>query len=258
MGEADAKSKTYAVVVAGGSGTRMGADTPKQYLMLARRPILARTLEVFEKSAEIDAVIIVVPRGFVQKTRDEIVHRYNFPKVRYVVQGGRRRQNSVFNGLKAIRGACDVVAIHDGVRPLVTPDLIDKSVRVARNFGAAIVAYPVTSTIKIISHDGFVDSTPERRYLMAAQTPQTFQYPVLMKAYEQAMATDFRATDDSQLVERLGVKPIVVQGSRENIKITTTADLELAECIFRTRKAEAKSNGSKKTKSKPAPRTAKS
>lgn len=234
----DPVRKAYAVIVAGGVGRRMGRNVPKQYLLLAGRPILARTLEVFEKTPAIDGVVVVVPRGHVAATRADIVKKYGFAKVRTVCQGGDRRQDSVLCGLRAIKEPCDVVAIHDGVRPFVTADQISRSVHVARHFGAALVAAPVTSTIKKIADDGFVIDTPERRKLMAAQTPQTFRYDLILAAFEEAAREDFRATDDSQLAERLGVMVVVVQGDADNIKITNPVDLELAEVIWRRRRAK--------------------
>ncbi len=224
--------KTYAVIVAGGIGRRMGANKPKQFLKLARRPILARTLEVFEKCDAVDAVVVVAPRGYVKLVQAMIVKRYGFAKVKRVVMGGRRRQDSVWAGLQAVKGPCDVVAIHDGVRPLITCDVIEKSVLVAHNFGAALVAVPVTSTIKNISGDGFVRNTPERRMLMAAQTPQSFNYNLIMNAYKEAMKQDFRGTDDSQIAEHAGARVVIVPGMAENIKITTETDLVLAEMLF--------------------------
>jgi 2-C-methyl-D-erythritol 4-phosphate cytidylyltransferase len=228
--------KTYAVIVAGGIGRRMGANEPKQFLMLARRPILARTIEVFERTDAVDRIIIVAPRGYVELVHKDIVKRFGFQKVKRVVMGGRRRQDSVWAGLQAIKEPCDVAAIHDGVRPLVTPDIIEKSILVARNFGAALVAVPVTSTIKTITGDGFVRRTPERRTLMAAQTPQSFNYNIIMNAYSDAVKHDFRGTDDSQLVEHMGGRVVIVPGHQENIKITTETDLALAQMIISRRR----------------------
>jgi 2-C-methyl-D-erythritol 4-phosphate cytidylyltransferase len=229
------KMKTYAVVVAGGMGQRMGKPVPKQFLPLGDRPILAVTLEVFEHTDVIDAVVVAVPPVHVERTRAEIVEKYGFKKVETVCAGGDRRQDSVWEGLKAIKPPCDVVAIHDGVRPLIRPELITKSVMVARHFGGALVAHPVRSTIKIISDDGFVVSTPERRTLVAAQTPQTFAYQMILDAYKEAIRMDFRATDDAQIAEHAGARVIIVQGDAENLKITTETDLELAEIILKKR-----------------------
>lgn len=230
--------KTYAVIVAGGVGERMGRAEPKQFLPLAGEPIIARSIAVFESTGAIDAIVVVSGRESIERTQ-AIVREKNFRKVVAVVPGGSRRQLSVWEGLQAIEPPCDVVAIHDAVRPLVTPEIVTQSVLVARNFGGALVACPVTSTIKIISDDGFVRATPERRTLVAAQTPQTFSYSVLMRAYREAVAIDFRATDDSQVVERLGAPVVMVKGSEENLKITTPTDLVIAEAIFARRKLES-------------------
>ena len=227
--------RTYAVVVAGGSGKRMGTAVPKQFLPLGGEPVLARTLEVLERTDIIDAVVVAVPKDHVEFTRTEIVEKFSLKKVETVCAGGERRQDSVWAGLKSIKPPCDVVAIHDGVRPLVTPEIITKSVLVARNFGAALVAHPVRSTVKVISDDGFVVSTPERRTLVSAQTPQTFDYNLILTAYRKAIESDFRATDDSQIAEHAGARIVIVQGETENLKITTETDLEMAELIFQRR-----------------------
>jgi len=150
--------------------------------------------------------------------------------------GGKNRQESVAKGLAAIEKLGllpDVVVVHDGVRPFVDPKLIDKSVRIAANFGGALVAVPVTDTIKVITDDGFIRQTPDRRWLFSAQTPQAFQYHTLVDAHRKAEADGFVGTDDCQLVERVGGQIVIVEGDERNIKITTPHDLLVARALLK-------------------------
>jgi len=217
----------------------MGLDVPKQYLDLGGRPILARTLEAISAATEVHLIILVVPKGDVVFCKDEIVEKYGLEKVKRVVTGGKVRQESVLNGLKALEKLKllpEVVVIHDGVRPFIDPETVNKAVRTAANFGAALVARPVLETIKTITDDGFVRATPDRRWLYIAQTPQAFQYYVLQDAYRCALENDFVGTDDCQLVERIGGTVVVIEGHDQNIKITTQTDLLLAAELWRKRK----------------------
>jgi len=178
--------KTTAIIPAAGSGVRMNSDTKKQYLALQSKPILYWTLLAFENSEIIDEVILSVPSDDVDYCKKDIVDAFKFKKVFKVVTGGKRRQDSVANGFYAIEGDCGVVCIHDGVRPLISDELITKSVRTARHFGGACVAVRVTDTIKQITDDGFVQNTPIRRYLYSAQTPQSFDYSLYSDALDNA------------------------------------------------------------------------
>ena len=232
--------RTVAIIVAAGRGRRMGGETPKQFLPLARRPILAHTLAAFETAEIIDEVLIVVPRADVGRCREEVVGRYRYAKAKDVLAGGRKRQDSVLIGLRAIREPCDVVCIHDGVRPFVRPDVIEKSVRTAARLGASVVAVPVSDTIKIATDDGFVKGTPDRCHLWAAATPQSFRYRLLRDAYEEAERDGFLATDDAMVVERTGAQVLLIEGTADNIKITTPEDLALARAILKRRNAEAR------------------
>jgi 2-C-methyl-D-erythritol 4-phosphate cytidylyltransferase len=230
--------RTVAVIVAAGRGRRMGAGAPKQFLPLARKPILAHTLAVFEAAEIVDEVLVVVPRDEVARCRTEVVEKYRFRKVRAVLPGGRKRQDSVLTGLRAIEPPCDVVCVHDGVRPFVRPDAIERSVRTAARLGASVVAVPVTDTIKIATDDGFVKATPDRCLLWAAATPQSFRYGMLLDAYERAERDGFLATDDAMVVERTGASVLLIEGTPDNIKITTPEDLALARAILKRRRAE--------------------
>jgi len=230
-----------AIVVAGGRGRRMGTEAPKQYLQLGGKTILQITLEAFQRAGEVGRIILVVPRGEVVYCRDEIVDRPGLDKVAQVVMGGKTRQESVARGLEAIEklGAHpDVVLVHDGVRPFIQTKIIDQAARIAAHFGAALTAIPVIDTIKAITDDGFVRLTPDRRWLMRAQTPQAFQYDTLLDAHRRAAAEDFVGTDDCQLVERIGGRVVIVPGDERNIKITTPHDWEVAQAIWKNWRAQ--------------------
>ncbi|MDP8224738.1 MAG: 2-C-methyl-D-erythritol 4-phosphate cytidylyltransferase [Candidatus Lernaella stagnicola] len=227
---------TVAIVVAGGRGRRMRTDQAKQYIELEGKSILQRSLEAVAAADLVDQIILVVPRGDVVFCRDTLVDRGNLDKMVRVAMGGKNRQESVAKGLAAIEKLGllpDVVVVHDGVRPFVDPKLIDKSVRIAANFGGALVAVPVTDTIKVITDDGFIRQTPDRRWLFSAQTPQAFQYHTLVDAHRKAEADGFVGTDDCQLVERVGGQIVIVEGDERNIKITTPHDLLVARALLK-------------------------
>ncbi len=222
--------RSVAIVVAAGKGKRAGGSVPKQFRPLLRKPVVAWALEAFEKSS-IDEVILVVLAGWTKRVKAEIVERYGLGKVRSVVVGGRTRQESVIRGFRRIKDADCIVCIHDGARPFVSPDLIDRSVEAAMRFGASVVASPVKDTVKVTTDDGFVRWTPDRSYLWSAQTPQCFRGDIFRAAVEKAEREGILATDDSSLVERLGERIAIVPGTEENIKITTEFDFTIAKAI---------------------------
>ena len=223
-----------ALVVAAGKGTRLGGERPKQFLELAGVPVIIHTLRQFERSREINEVITVLPAedlaGF-----ESLAKQFKLKKAGRVVAGGPTRAQSVRKGLMAI-GEPDIVAVHDGVRPFVTPLEIDQVVAAARATGAAILTTPVADTIKRV-RDGCVTETVPRVELRRALTPQCFRFEILKSAYEsldELESTGVEITDDSFLVERLGITPTAVEGSARNIKITNREDLVLAEAILRS------------------------
>ena len=225
-----------AIVVAGGRGRRMGKEVPKQYMKLGGKTILRRALEAVSAAELVRHIILVVPRGDVVHCRDELVDKGGLKKIVRVAQGGKNRQESVACGLAAIERLSvmpDVVVVHDGVRPFVNPKNIDKAIRIAAGFGGALVAVPVKDTIKVITDDGFVRQTPDRRWLFRAQTPQAFQYHTLVDAHRQAVADGFVGTDDCQLIERVGGRIVIVEGEERNIKITTPQDMLLAKALLK-------------------------
>jgi len=231
-----------AIVPAAGGGTRVAGLVPKQYLPLAGIPLLARTLLALQASRRVDSLILVVPPGHEERCRAEILAPFGLTTDE-VVPGGEDRQASVYAGLLRTSHSTDLILVHDGARPFITPPVIQAVVDAAAETGAAVVAMPVTDTIKLASLDGWVAETPERGRLWAAQTPQVFHAGLLRVAHIRAQAEGYRSTDDSALVERLGHPVRLVPGLAENIKITSTADLALADQILRARDRGTESAG---------------
>lgn len=222
----------HALIVAGGQGTRFASHTLKQYLPLAGVPILTRTLRVFDACPVIDRIFLVVPHSDIAFVRDAILGPAALKKSPRIVGGGRRRQDSVFNGLAAIDPDESVVVIHDGVRPLVSCESITASVQIAQQHGACIAALPVWDTLKRSTAAGVVAATLPRERVWLAQTPQAFRTRLIRSAHECARREAFSGTDDACLVERMGVVVHVCLGSPRNIKITTAEDLSMAEALL--------------------------
>lgn len=233
--------KAFALIPAAGMGKRMGASINKQYLQLDGLPIVARTISVFENSPLIEAIYLVIPAAEIPYCREHVVAACGFRKVVEIVPGGRERQNSVMNGLNAMRLHADdddVVLIHDGVRPLISPRLVRESIDVARNNDGALVAVPAKDTIKTV-RDGIVIDTLPREMLWQAQTPQSFRFSTIFVAHRSAEQEGFAGTDDASLVERRGGVVRIVRGDYKNIKITTPEDLVLATAFLAGENKEA-------------------
>jgi 2-C-methyl-D-erythritol 4-phosphate cytidylyltransferase len=221
-----------AIIAAAGSGSRMASDRPKQFLLLAGIPIIFHTLKAFEQCDSIHETIVVLPAESSAEFLEGAT-KFGLKKVSRVVPGGATRADSVKRGLGAVRAAtAGIVAVHDGVRPFVTADEIDRTIAAANERGAAILVAPATDTLKMVAEASVVQ-TLDRREVRHALTPQCFRYELLMRAYAQADVRDPTLTDDSLLVERLGVRVAVVEGSTRNIKITTADDLVLAESVLK-------------------------
>lgn len=233
-----------AIVPAAGGGTRMAAGLPKQYLPLAGVPLLARTLLALRAPGCVNRLVLVVPPGHEERCRREILEPFGL-SADAVVPGGEDRQASVCAGLLHAGAESDLILVHDGARPFITPAVIQAAVTAAAEAGAAVVAVPVTDTIKVADRDGWLVETPERGRLWAAQTPQVFRASLLREAHARALRDGFRTTDDSALVERLGHPVRLVPGSPENLKITTAADLLVADQILKEREM-TKSQGRKR------------
>jgi len=225
--------KTVAIIPAGGSGKRVGAPMAKQYLLLHALPVLVRTLLVFQKVEAISDIIVVVPGDDVLSVRKQVVEKYNLTKVAAVVAGGRQRQDSVACGLRAVKLPCDIVMVHDAVRPFVTEDMIIRVLAAAAGCGAASLGIPAKDTIKETTEDGIVKTTLPRRNLWQTQTPQAFSYNLLRRAYEAAEKDHYYGTDDASLAERIGAKVQMITGSDENMKITTPEDVKMAESLLK-------------------------
>jgi 2-C-methyl-D-erythritol 4-phosphate cytidylyltransferase len=224
--------QSVAIVVAGGSGKRMLHDRPKQYVPLAGIPILARTLIPFEKAPSIDRIILVVPDDDRKYVKDEIIDGYRITKVKQVQVGGEARQDSVRKGLEVLDDGDDIVLIHDGVRPFVTQDLIERSIGEAVRSGAVIPVVPAADTVKVVGEDGSIRDTPDRTDLRLAQTPQAFKREIILEAFESACRDGFYGTDDASLVERMGIPVRTIPGLPYNIKITTPEDLLIGEFLL--------------------------
>jgi 2-C-methyl-D-erythritol 4-phosphate cytidylyltransferase len=228
------------VIVAAGKGTRMGTEESKQYLLLDNKPILVHTLEVFHSMPEISHIILVVGEGDEQRC-EQYKQQYGFVKISHIVSGGKERQSSVLKGLRTLSDEVVWVLVHDGVRPFIIVKDIVACWRQAQEDGAAVLAVPVKDTVKVVNALGHIESTPDRRSLWAIQTPQAFRLDHLIYAHEQALKDDFTGTDDAMLLERLGEKVAVVEGSYTNIKITTPEDLAWAQYSIHLNKGENKS-----------------
>ena len=224
--------RVVALIPAAGQGRRMGAAKPKAFLSLGPIPILAHTLQKFEACPQVDEVLPLVPPGEGAIWTEEIVRQCGLKKVFQILPGGEERQESVYAGLKAIQGRADWVVIHDGVRPFISPELIGRTLSEARTWKAVVAALPANETLKEVSPGKEVLRTIDRRPLWMVQTPQSFEFNLIFGAHEKARKDGFLATDDSSLVERLGIPVKVVEGSRFNLKITTQEDLALGEALL--------------------------
>ncbi|MFH0768000.1 MAG: 2-C-methyl-D-erythritol 4-phosphate cytidylyltransferase [Chloroflexota bacterium] len=220
------QQKVGAVIVAAGSSQRMGG-VDKIFALLGGEPVLARVVDVFQGCDSIHQIVVVLSKQNLKAGR-RLVTEHEWSKVTDICAGGSRRQDSVVAGLSRLKH-CDWVIIHDGARPLVTADLIERGLEAAIETGAAVAAVPVTDTIKVAGDDWFVQGTPPRHNLWAVQTPQVFRFDIISEAYRQAKN---EVTDDAALVEQLDCRVKIYMGSYANIKVTTPDDLALAEFLW--------------------------
>ena len=221
-----------AIIAAAGQGTRLAGRRPKQFLELAGTPIIFHTLKVFEQCDEIQEFIVVVAAEEVAGFQS-LAAKYDLQKIKAVVSGGATRAQSVLHGLNAVEAAtAEIIAVHDGVRPFVTPEEIARTIQAAQLEGAAILVSAPVDTVKEVK-DGLVVRTLKRGELRNALTPQCFTYKLLRQAYENVDLSDPELTDESSLVERLGVKIATVEGSSRNIKITRPEDIAVGEGILK-------------------------
>ena len=232
--------RVEALIVSAGKGHRFieGKSTrpdhgKKQFHLLAEKPILAHTLDKFEACPLIHSILLVVGEEDMDYCLEEIIEKYQYKKISQIVPGGKRRQDSVKNGIEFLSKDTEIVVIHDGVRPFVTKEMIEDSIQSAIRFGAVVLAMPVKETIKMVKPDGTVLKTLDRESLWQIQTPQAFRVNVIKEAYHKATEDGFVGTDDASLVERLGVEVHILPGSYTNIKITTPEDLILANLFMK-------------------------
>ena len=227
--------KTTAIVLAGGRGKRMNSAVPKQFLSIQDKPVLYYSLKAFEDSF-IDSIILVASEDDKEYCQKEIVEKYRFRKIDKIVSGGKERYHSVLNGIKAA-GECDYIFIHDGARPFVTPDMLQRLYECVTECNACVAGMPVKDTIKIADENGYIATTPKRDLVWLIQTPQVFSYELIKKAYLLLEKEEYSLieqgisiTDDAMVVETLlGEKVKLVEGSYRNIKITTPEDMGVAE-----------------------------
>ncbi len=221
------------IIAAAGMSNRMGSKINKQFIAIDGKPILAHTIEKFEKCRYVDEIILVSKEEELDYCRKEIVKKYKFNKVANIIRGGKERQDSIYNGILALNEKTDIVLTHDGARPFVKNESIEDGIKAVIEHGACVVGVPVTDTIKVVSGENSIQSTPQRSLLWAAQTPQCFRKHILIKGYESAITDEFFGTDDSSIVERIGYDVKMIMGSYDNIKITTPEDIILAESLFK-------------------------
>lgn len=229
--------KIIAIVLAAGRGKRMQSDVAKQYLLVRNKPVLYYSLKAFQDSI-VDEIILVTAENEITYCKEEIVDKYAITKVSQIVAGGKERYHSVYNGLKACKDA-EVVLIHDGARPFVDEAIIERNVRMVKEHGACVTGMPVKDTIKISDVEGYVKETPRRDLIWTIQTPQTFRYDLIRNSYDVFLAREeeyskqYSVTDDSMVAEIFGgIKVKLVEGSYNNVKITTPEDMVLAEAIL--------------------------
>ena len=235
------------IVLAGGKGSRMQSDIPKQYMELLGKPLLYYSLKAFEES-DVDSVVLVTVAGEEEYCRNELVERFGFTKVIGIVAGGAERYASVWNGLQYLKQQAesgyyeseipDTVLIHDGARPLVTTELINRMVTETEHYGACVAGMPVKDTIQMTDEGGVITLTPKRDSLWTAQTPQSFEFSLVYESYRLLMEEpEISVTDDAMVVGIYHDIPIqMVRGSYTNIKVTTPEDLILAEAFLMKRR----------------------
>lgn len=217
-----------AIIVAAGCGRRMRSPVAKQFLEIGDVPILVRTLRVFSGHPQIRRIRVVVPQNEMDSCRRLILSEFGVEADLQIIAGGNRRQDSVYQGLKTVEEPGQIVVIHDGVRPFVGRELITACIEGAEETGACIAGVPASDTVKRVGGQNVIQETISRENIWLAQTPQAFSLGLIKEAFEKAIADGFSGTDDASLVERLGRPVRIIEGSRQNIKITTSADMDIA------------------------------
>lgn len=231
--------KTTAIILAAGQGKRMNSKIQKQYMLLRDKPVLFYSIDAFEKSL-VDDIVLVVGKGEIEYCRENIVEKYGFKKVRTIVEGGKERYHSVAAGIEAVSWNCDYCMIHDGARPFVTDVILERAIDTVKKVRACVVGMPIKDTIKIVDDNNDVESTPNRSRVWQVQTPQSFEYDLIKNSYrklidneDKLLSEGIMITDDAMVVEYFSnIKVRLIEGSYENIKITTPDDLYIGENIL--------------------------
>ena len=226
--------KNTAIILAAGQGKRMGANINKQFLTLSGKPVLYHTIKAFSDNENIDNIIVLCAESDMEYCKKNIIEKYDLKKVKALVKGGKERQDSVYNGLKAIE-SCDIVLIHDGARPFVAEKIINNGIENAEKYGACTCGVKSKDTIKIKDKEGFAKETLNREDTFIVQTPQCFKYDIILNCHEELKKTNFEVTDDAMIVEKFNKKVYLYEGSYLNIKLTTPEDMIIGENILKNK-----------------------
>ena len=218
-----------AIILAGGKGKRMNADVSKQFIEINEKPILYYTIKRFLECESVDEIVLVLPEDEIDYCKEEVLYKYDL-NVDYIVVGGKERQDSVYNGLNALKNS-DIVLIHDGARPFVSNEVIVNGIKYADMYGAAAPGVTPKDTIKIKNEKSFSEETPKRDTLFAVQTPQVFRYDLIKDCHERLKKENKIVTDDTMVVEIYGNDVYLYEGEYTNIKVTTPEDLVIAEYL---------------------------
>lgn len=227
------QKKCTAIVLAAGQGKRMHSKVQKQFLEIGQKPIVYYSLHCFQESPRIQEIILVTSKEMIPYCEKEIVEKYGFGKVTRIVEGGKERYDSVYAGLKACKDT-DFVFIHDGARPFITVEMVERGYQAVVKTGACVLGMPSKDTVKLADEEGYIKETPDRKIVWNVQTPQIFSYKLICTAYESMQQKDMsNVTDDAMVVEQeTGTRILLVEGSYQNIKITTPEDLAVAEAFL--------------------------
>ncbi len=230
--------RVAAIIPAAGAGTRLQKqlNQPKQFARLAGKPLLTHTLLTFEQCDVIEEIVIPSREDDMSAIWDETITPFGITKIRAVIPGGQTRQESVWNGMQTLKTTSpDLVVIHDAARIFIRTGIIREAVTAAEKYGGSVVGIPAVDTVKM-SHGTVIEATIDRTVLWSAQTPQTFRYDLLYRAFQNALATGFVGTDEAMLVEHLGEQVVLIRGSKQNFKVTDSDDLEIAQALLAYRK----------------------
>lgn len=235
QGKVDKKPKTAAIILAGGTGERFGKEGGKQLIEIAGKPVLTWSAEAFDAVGDVGLIVIVCPKDRAEEYLRIAIDPFPFVTPVVVAPSGSIRQESAFSGLEYVGDEFEFVALHDGARPLITPDLVEHTINTVKGHidcDGAVVGHPTVDTLKVVE-DGVIMGTPDRSVFWNAQTPQIFRTGIYRRAHASALSDGFVGTDDASLIERLGGKILMVEGKRDNIKLTVPEDYEVLASAVR-------------------------